>query len=93
MKDLIAQRLADGGEIFFEVADISDHDFDGGHPKIRFRPSGQGAGDRVRLHRWLRRVSRHLPSELPAGVLTGYDRDYPFGWLGILANRRRRTKS
>src|SRR5580700_3039464 len=33
------------------------------------------AGDRLRLHRWLRRLSRHQPHE----------RVYPLGWLGILS--------
>ena len=39
--DLIGQRLADGGQIFFEVSDTSVHDFDGSSPKIRFRHGGK----------------------------------------------------
>src|SRR4029079_16932064 len=39
--DLIAKRLADGGQIFFEVSETSVHDFNGSNPKIRFRYQGQ----------------------------------------------------
>ena len=37
VKDLIARRLADRGQIIFEVEAVSVHDFDGGKPQIRFR--------------------------------------------------------
>jgi 2-polyprenyl-6-methoxyphenol hydroxylase-like FAD-dependent oxidoreductase len=33
--------------------------------------------------RWL---SRHLPSDDPAGLLSEWERVYPFAWLGILAD-------
>ena len=39
--DLIAKRLADKGQIFFEVAESSVHDFAGGQPKIRFKHGGK----------------------------------------------------
>ena len=39
----------------------------------------------MRFHRRLRRLPRRLPAELSAGVLSDYDRVYPFGWLGILS--------
>src|SRR5262249_12911171 len=45
----------------------------------------QGAGARLRLHRRLRRLSRHLPPSIPASALSIYDREYPFGWVGILS--------
>ena len=63
VKDLIERRLADGGQILFEVADVSVHDFTGKSPKIRFSACRQGAGARLRFHRRLRRLPRHLPAE------------------------------
>ena len=39
--DLIAQRLADGGQILFEVEDTSVHDLDSDKPVIRFRHDGK----------------------------------------------------
>ena len=41
MKDLIDRRLADGGQILFDVSDVSVHDVTGGAPKIRFRHDGK----------------------------------------------------
>ncbi|HZA67300.1 MAG TPA: FAD-dependent monooxygenase, partial [Geminicoccaceae bacterium] len=40
-KDLIKARLAAGGEIIFEAADVSIHEFDGKEPRIRFRKDGK----------------------------------------------------
>ena len=39
----------------------------------------------MRLDRRLRRLPRHLPAAVPPGALQVYERDYPFAWLGILA--------
>src|ERR1700688_2880082 len=40
IKDLIAARLAAGGQIVFDAGDVSIHDFDGPKPKIRYRIDG-----------------------------------------------------
>ena len=85
VKDLIARRLADGGEIFFEVEDVRVRGFDGGAPTIAFRHAGarkEIACDFIGGCDGFHGVCR--PS-LPAGALTAYERDYPFAWLGILA--------
>ncbi len=85
MKDLIARRLADGGQILFDVDDVSVQDSTGAQPKIRFRHGGREQEldcDFIGGCDGFHGVCR--PS-IPAGVLTDYDREYPFGWLGILA--------
>jgi p-hydroxybenzoate 3-monooxygenase len=41
VKDLIAVRLAAGGEILFEVDEVSVHDLDTNAPQIRFRENGK----------------------------------------------------
>jgi p-hydroxybenzoate 3-monooxygenase len=83
--DLIARRLADGGDIHFEVEDTSIHDFATDRPKIRFHHQGQMkeiACDVIAGCDGFHGVCR--PS-FPAGTRSGYDRVYPFGWLGILS--------
>jgi p-hydroxybenzoate 3-monooxygenase len=83
--DLIARRLADGGEIHFEVEDTTVHDFTSDRPKIRFRSSGEAKEiecDFIAGCDGFHGITR--PS-IPANALTGFDRIYPFGWLGILA--------
>jgi p-hydroxybenzoate 3-monooxygenase len=85
VKDLVAARLAAGGAILFEATDASVHDFDIDKPKIRFTRDGRAETidcDFIAGCDGFHGVCR--PS-VPAGVLTTYDRVYPFGWLGILS--------
>ena len=85
VKDLINARLAAGTKILFEADDVSVHDFDGKKPKIRFTHEGKAQEidcDFIGGCDGFHGVCR--PS-IPDGVLTTYDRDYPFGWLGILS--------
>jgi p-hydroxybenzoate 3-monooxygenase len=86
VKDLIERRLADGGHILFDVADVSVHDFAGnGAPKIRFRHDGRGqelACDFIGGCDGFHGICR--PS-IPASALTAHDREYPFAWVGILS--------
>jgi p-hydroxybenzoate 3-monooxygenase len=88
IKDLIAARVAAGGQIVFEAEDVSVHDFDGPRPKIRYRKDGEVnelSCDFIAGCDGFHGVCR--PS-VPAGALTMYDRVYPFAWLGILAEAR-----
>ena len=85
VKDMIQARLNAGGEVIFEVDDVTIHDFDGPEPKIRFRKNGEThevTCDFIAGCDGSHGVCR--PS-IPAGSLTLYERTYPFGWLGILA--------
>jgi p-hydroxybenzoate 3-monooxygenase len=86
VKDLIKARLDAGGQIRFEVEDVSVHDVDTAKPRIRFRHHGQArelACDFIAGCDGFHGVCR--PS-IPEGALVVYDRDYPFAWLGILAD-------
>ncbi len=85
LKDLNNARIAAGGQVLFEVEDVSVHDFDGSAPKIRYQKDGNNyelACDFIAGCDGFHGICR--PS-IPAGVLTEYERVYPFGWLGILA--------
>jgi p-hydroxybenzoate 3-monooxygenase len=85
VKDLISARLAAGGEIVFEAHDVSLHDHDGATPRIRFRKDGSAreiACDFIAGCDGFHGVCR---ASIPPGALTVYDHDYPFAWLGILA--------
>ncbi|MBI3477104.1 MAG: 4-hydroxybenzoate 3-monooxygenase [Acidobacteria bacterium] len=92
VKDLIRARLADGGQIHFDVEEVSVHDFAdpaGGtaasSPRIRYRKDGavhEIVCDFIAGCDGFHGICR--PS-IPRGVLTEYERVYPFGWLGILA--------
>jgi p-hydroxybenzoate 3-monooxygenase len=84
--DLIAHRLAAGGQILFEVEGTSVHGFDGRAPVIRFRHQGRAqeiACDFIGGCDGFHGICR--PS-IPEAQWRGYDRVYPFGWLGILSD-------
>jgi p-hydroxybenzoate 3-monooxygenase len=85
IKDLVAKRFADGGQILFEVDDVSLHDVTSAKPKIRFRHGGRNQEidcDFIGGCDGFHGISR--PS-IPSGVLSVYDREYPFGWVGVLS--------
>jgi p-hydroxybenzoate 3-monooxygenase len=85
VKDLIAARMATGRPLLFEAGDVSLHDLDTDKPVLRFEYDGEPQElvcDVIAGCDGFHGVSR--PS-VPDGVLTNYERVYPFGWLGILA--------
>src|SRR4051794_8630128 len=84
VKDLIAARLRDGGDVRFEVSDVRLDGLTSDRPRIGFTHDGRAETlecDVVAGCDGFHGVTRHA---IPAGVLTEYDRTYPFGWLGIL---------
>src|SRR6516165_613374 len=85
IKDLVAARLAAGHPILFETAHVELHALQSAHPFVQFVHNGVPERldcDFVAGCDGFHGVSR---AAIPVGVLTTYDRDYPFGWLGILA--------
>jgi p-hydroxybenzoate 3-monooxygenase len=85
VKDLIRLRLAAGLPLLFEVGDVSVDDLESERPSIRFAHEGAEhvlECDVVAGCDGYHGVCR--PS-IPPGVLSEFSRDYPFGWLGILA--------
>jgi p-hydroxybenzoate 3-monooxygenase len=89
IKDLLNAQLAAGGQILFETEETSIHDFDAAKsstkPTIRYRKDGHSQElvcDFIAGCDGFHGVCR--PS-VPPGVLTVFERIYPFAWLGILA--------
>jgi p-hydroxybenzoate 3-monooxygenase len=85
VKDLVAARLAAGGEIIFEVQNVSVHDFDASMPRVRYHKDGREheiACDFIAGCDGFHGICRPAIS---AGALTVYEKEYPFGWLGILS--------
>lgn len=89
IKDLVAARLARGGKIIFDAEAMSVHDFDKGatesSPKIRFqhgRATETLECDFIAGCDGFHGICRPA---MPAAALRIHEREYPFGWLGILA--------
>ena len=85
VKDLIAARLEDGGPILFEAEAISVEELTSERPRVRFRQDEREhtlEADFVAGCDGFWGICR--PS-IPEDVLTVFDKQYPFAWLGILA--------
>jgi p-hydroxybenzoate 3-monooxygenase len=89
IKDLVKVRIASGGQLFFDVEDVSIRDFgetkSSAKPTILFRKDGEAQQltcDFIAACDGSHGVCR---SSVPDGVLTSFERVYPFAWLGILA--------
>ncbi|OEO26028.1 4-hydroxybenzoate 3-monooxygenase [Pseudomonas sp. J237] len=85
-RDLMAAREASGGKTFYGVTDAQLHDLKGESPHVTFTYNNEP----VRLNceyiagcDGFHGVSRQ---SIPEGVLKEFERVYPFGWLGILAD-------
>ena len=84
IKDLIAARLAQGGDIFFNVKDDQVYDVASSQPIIRFVHKNEQIElqcDFIAGCDGFHGVSR---ASLPEARQTVFTRIYPFGWLGIL---------
>jgi p-hydroxybenzoate 3-monooxygenase len=85
VKDLIEARVASGAPLCFEATDVALHGIDSDHPRVTYRHDGADHElecDAIAGCDGFHGVCRR---SFPDGMLTTWQRDYPFGWLGILA--------
>ena len=85
VKDLIKARLDQGGEIVFDVRDVSVHDLESERPSIRYKSGGEECEISCDFIAGCDGFHGICRPSIPKGVLTDYERTFPFGWLGILA--------
>jgi p-hydroxybenzoate 3-monooxygenase len=85
-RDLMEAAPARGLEIVYEAADVTLHDVDGASPSLTY--SKDGAEHRIEAGFIAGCDGFHGPSRkaVPARAGRAYERVYPFGWLGILAD-------
>ncbi|RYY71077.1 MAG: 4-hydroxybenzoate 3-monooxygenase, partial [Comamonadaceae bacterium] len=85
-RDLMAARAAAGLHTVYNASDVQLHDFDGTSPRVTFTQDGQAQTlqcDFITGCDGYHGVSRQ---SVPAGAITEYEKVYPFGWLGVLAD-------
>jgi p-hydroxybenzoate 3-monooxygenase len=85
VKDLIAARLAQGGTIEFDVTDTSVEGLDSERPKIRYKKDGVPQEIECDFIAGCDGFHGICRPSVPDGVLTEFERVYPYGWLGILS--------
>ncbi|MGY0197415.1 4-hydroxybenzoate 3-monooxygenase [Leptothrix sp. BB-4] len=85
-RDLMDARQAHGAPIVYEAEDVALHGFDGTSPTVTYRKDGVEhtlACDHIAGCDGFHGVSR---ASVPVGAIRQFERVYPFGWLGILAD-------
>ena len=85
VKDLIAARLDFGGPLLFEVDDVRPEGFDSDSPSLRYRNAGQEHVLHCDVIAGCDGFHGICRDAVPEGVLTFHEREWPFAWLGILA--------
>jgi p-hydroxybenzoate 3-monooxygenase len=85
VKDLIAARVESGLPLLFEVGSVSVHDLDGEAPRIRYTHEGVEQELECDVIAGCDGFHGVCRQSIPPGVLETFEREYPFGWLGILA--------
>ena len=87
VKDLIAEHVRAGESPRFDVTETRIENVTGDRPIVRYRdPNGEERAlecDFIAGCDGFHGVAREA---IPAGVLTTFERVYPFAWLGILSN-------
>jgi p-hydroxybenzoate 3-monooxygenase len=85
-RDLMEAAPQRGLEIIYEAADVALHDVDSDAPWVSYEKDG--ATHRIDAQFLCGCDGFHGPSRkaIPASVATAYEKVYPFGWLGILAD-------
>jgi len=85
-RDLMEAREAAGLATVYEAQDVALHDVDGPRPSVSWSSGGvtrQVACDLIAGCDGYHGVSR---ASIPERALSTFERVYPFGWLGILAD-------
>lgn len=85
-RDLMAAAPERGLEVIYEAADVVLHDIEGDAPYVTYNKDDTEY--RIDAQFICGCDGFHGPSRqaIPASVATGYEKVYPFGWLGILAD-------
>ncbi|HEY7808336.1 MAG TPA: 4-hydroxybenzoate 3-monooxygenase [Croceibacterium sp.] len=85
-RDLMEAREARGLEVIYEAADVTLHAIHSDAPFVTY--SKNDVPQRIDCRIVAGCDGSHGPSRqaIPAAVATEYEREYPFGWLGILAD-------
>lgn len=84
IKDLVKARLDSAGALLFEVKDVSVYDLATTQPKIRFRHNDQVTELQCDFIAGCDGTQGVARRSIPGGVLTVFEKIYPFAWYGIL---------
>jgi len=84
-RDLMDARNGAGLPTTYEAQEVSVHDFDSDHPRVRYVKDGASheiACDFIAGCDGFHGVCR---ASVPENAISNFERVYPFGWLGLLS--------
>jgi p-hydroxybenzoate 3-monooxygenase len=85
VRDLIDARITTGRPLYFEAEGVSVGGLESAEPTIAFQHDGTAHEVQCDFIAGCDGFHGICRPSIPDGVLTVYERTYPFGWLGILA--------
>ena len=84
--DLMDARTAQQQPTVYEAQDVSVHGFDGSAPRVRYRQDGQTHEIECDFIAGCDGFHGVCRASVPAAALQTFEKVYPFGWLGLLAD-------
>ncbi|OKL45680.1 4-hydroxybenzoate 3-monooxygenase [Pseudovibrio exalbescens] len=84
-EDLYAARERDGGHVINEARDVTLHDLTSDAPRVTYTKDGQTFEVTCTLVAGCDGFHGVSRQSIPTDVLRTFERAYPFGWLGIMA--------
>ncbi len=85
-RDLMAARAAAGRPTVYEARDVAPHDFDGTSPRLTYTHEGRAHELRCDFIAGCDGYHGACRASVPPAALSIFEKVYPFGWLGILAD-------
>jgi len=85
-KDLMEARAAAGLTTVYEAKDVSVHDFDGVHPRVRYVKDSAAHEIECDFIAGCDGYHGVCRASVPQQAITNFERVYPIGWLGLLSD-------
>jgi len=85
-RDLMADRADKGLTTIYEADNVLIHDFDSKSPRVTYDKDGKSHTIECDFIAGCDGFHGVCRASVPKGAITEYEKVYPFGWLGILAD-------
>jgi p-hydroxybenzoate 3-monooxygenase len=85
-RDLMDDRAAKGLTTIYEAENVQVHDFDSANPSVTYTKDGQTHTLQCDFIAGCDGFHGVCRASVPEGSIQEYEKVYPFGWLGVLAD-------
>ena len=85
-RDLMDARNSNGLTTVYEANNVTVHDFDTKKPRVRYEKDGISHEIECDFIAGCDGFHGICRASVPEGAVTNYEKIYPFGWLGVLAD-------